>query len=700
MNNRDTVDAAIDRLRAVFETALDAVVAMRPDGTVAEWNALAERTFGWTREEAVGRLMADLIVPPQHRAPHIEGVRRYNATGQRHVLGTRLEITAVDRDQREFPIELSITETGTGDGRLFIGFLRDIGDRKRSEQQLIRQARQAELLFHIARFAAESDAVEPVLKETLRAICEVTGWPVGHALMVPPENPDEAVSSDIWFGHSEDGFDRLRDVTRTCRFTHGVGLPGVILQSGEPAWMSDTETEKAFLRKGLGFRAAFGFPLRSEGRTIAILEFFARDTIPPDPELLLTVRTLGEQVGRVLERTYALAELRALNESLEARALERSRELDNAHEALRQAQKLEAIGKLTGGIAHDFNNLLTVIRGSVDLLRRSDLGGERRRQYIDAISDTADRAAKLTSQLLAFARRQALKPELFDAAERLAAISDMLRTILGSNVQLAVDAQCEDCFVEADAAQFETALVNLAINARDAMDGEGRLTISVRKGKNNGAAETVSVAVSDQGHGIPPDLLAQIFEPFFTTKEVGRGTGLGLSQVYGFVKQSRGDVSVKSDVGVGTTFVLTFPRANVDRVPDRATLSEVSETGQGSRVLVVEDNLAVGRFASELLTDLGFETTLATSALEALETLNETDGGFDLVFSDVVMPGMDGVELGRRVRERWPQLPVVLTSGYSEVLAAETDHGFPLLTKPYSAEALARALRQAHRYIV
>lgn len=697
MGTRNTVPPGISRLRPVFETALDAVVAMWPDGTVAEWNAVAERTFGWTREEAVGRQMAELIVPPQLRAAHTEGLRRFNATGHATVLGSRLEITAIDRDEREFPVELSITANGTGGERLFIGFLRDVRSRKAAEDKLLRQARQSELLFQLSRFASESETVEPVLREALKAICELTGWPVGHALVVHPDNPDEAVSSDIWFGEPDDVFENLRKVTLSTRFTRGAGLPGVILRSGEPEWMSDTETDTSFLRKGLGFGAAFGFPVRSEGRVIAILEFFTHEVSPPDPALMMTVRTLGEQVGRVLERTSALIELRSLNESLEARVLARSRELEAAHESLRQAQKMEAIGQLTGGIAHDFNNLLTVIRGSADLLRRSDLREERRQQYVDAISDTADRAARLTGQLLAFARRQALKPIIFDTAACVANISDMLRTILGSRVQLVIDAECSDCLIEADQGQFETALVNLAVNARDAMDGEGKLTLTLVRTESSDRKGAVRVSVSDSGHGIAPDHLAHIFEPFFTTKEVGRGTGLGLSQVYGFVKQSEGDISVESEVGFGTTFILTFPGREGARVPDHATEISENEVGRGTRILVVEDNADVGRFASELLTDLGYETTLASNAAEALDMLEDPNQTFDLVFSDVVMPGMDGVTFGRTVNEKWPSLPVVLASGYSEVLAAESGHGFPLLHKPYSAESLSRALRGAYR---
>lgn len=301
----DDIHPSLHKPLPLFETVLDAVVAMRPDGTIAEWNHVAERTFGWTRAEAVGRLMAELIVPPRHRAAHIAGIERYNRTGVASVLNQRLEITAFDRNAREFPVELSITLADADGERLFIGFLRDISERKESEELLIRRAREAELLFQISQFAAESESVESVLERTLEAICELTGWPVGHALIASPADPAELISSDVWVGQRDEKFEKLREATRSIRFTPGVGLPGLILQSGEPTWVSDTQTEAAFVRKGLGFGAAFGFPLKSSGRILAVLEFFTLAETPPDAQLLLTVRTLGEQVGRVAERRWA-----------------------------------------------------------------------------------------------------------------------------------------------------------------------------------------------------------------------------------------------------------------------------------------------------------------------------------------------------------------------------------------------------------
>ncbi len=378
-----------------------------------------------------------------------------------------------------------------------------------------------------------------------------------------------------------------------------------------------------------------------------------------------------------------------------------SRQLKQAEEALRQAQKMEAIGQLTGGVAHDFNNLLTVIRSSADLLRSRDLPAERRRRYIDAISDTADRAAKLTSQLLAFSRRQALKPERFNVATKVEALGDMLRSILGGRVRLDVVVDCDNCLVEADVNQFETALINLAVNARDAMDGEGVLTVSINaaatipalRGHAASQGDFATVSVIDQGGGIEPADLGKIFEPFFTTKEIGRGTGLGLSQVYGFAKQSGGDVAVESGRGTGSTFTLYLPRTREAVIATKRPSPPARARHEG-RILVVEDNAAIGEFATQLLSDLGYRTEWAANAADALERL-EGGADFDVVFSDVVMPGIGGVELARIIKRRWPDTPVILTSGYSHVLATDAHHGFPLLHKPYSVEELSHILRQA-----
>ena len=382
---------------------------------------------------------------------------------------------------------------------------------------------------------------------------------------------------------------------------------------------------------------------------------------------------------------------------------EQAANLHQAEEALRQSQKMEAVGQLTGGVAHDFNNLLTVIKSSTDLLKRPNLTEERRIRYIGAISDTVDRASRLTGQLLAFARRQALKPEVFAACDSVRALSDMVGTLTGSRIAVRASLPSDRCFVLADPSQFDTALVNMAVNARDAMDGAGRLTLSVQAVHELPALRShpavpgphVAVSLEDTGSGIAADQLDRIFEPFFTTKGVGKGTGLGLSQVFGFAKQSGGDIAVDSTPGQGTTFTLYLPRVAAPEQSREAPELEALADGHGVRVLVVEDNVDVGLFAVQTLADLGYETVLAPDSESALGELAKDADRFDVVFSDVMMPGMSGIDLGQAIRRLHRDLPVVLTSGYSHVLAQKGTHGFELLHKPYSVEQLSQVLRKA-----
>ncbi|MBL6081250.1 PAS domain S-box protein [Belnapia sp. T18] len=414
------------------------------------------------------------------------------------------------------------------------------------------------------------------------------------------------------------------------------------------------------------------------------------------------LRMIGAMLD-VTDRRHSERTLQRLNEELEVEVPRRTEQLRQQEEVLRQSQKLEAVGQLTGGVAHDFNNLLTVIRSSASLLRRPDLSEERRRRYVDAISDTADRATKLTRQLLAFARRQPLSPEVFIVGERVQGVVELIRPLVGMRVVITASNECADCAVEADLNQFETALVNLAVNARDAMDGEGRLamqtwlatSVPATRGHAGTPGAFIAVSLSDTGAGILPETLGRIFEPFFTTKEVGKGTGLGLSQVYGFAKQSGGELHVESKPGEGSTFTLYLPRADTKlmlTIPRPDAEAEASVMNRRN-VLLVEDNTQVGEFARQVLEDPGFLATWAPNAKVALALMDEDASRFDVVFSDVVMPGMNGVDLGKEIRRRWPGLPVILTSGYGHVLTEDGAKGFALLHKPYSPEDLSKALR-------
>jgi len=374
-----------------------------------------------------------------------------------------------------------------------------------------------------------------------------------------------------------------------------------------------------------------------------------------------------------------------------------------AEEQLRQSQKMEAVGQLTGGIAHDFNNLLTVISTSIQLLQRPGLAEDRRQRFMGSISTAVSRAAKLTGQLLAFARRQALQPVVFDAAGNIQDIADMVQTLVGSRIALSMVAADGDCLIDVDPGQFDTAVVNMAANARDAMSGAGALSIVTRRvagvpalrGAPALQGDYVAVSVADTGTGIAADRIDRVFEPFYTTKPVGHGTGLGLSQVFGFAKQSGGEVAVESVLGQGTTFTVYLPLARRAALPaDGPDAGGQTPPQPQGRLLVVEDNQAVAAAAEATLVELGYEVSLVHSGQDALALLAQGASSYLAVFSDVMMAPMDGITLAAEISARYPWLPVLLASGYSSVLANAETRAFALLQKPYSVEALGKALRE------
>lgn len=410
---------------------------------------------------------------------------------------------------------------------------------------------------------------------------------------------------------------------------------------------------------------------------------------------------VSEQTERVIERDRHSRQVAAITEQ----AREAHLELVRAREQLRQSQKLEAIGQLTGGVAHDFNNLLQVITGSVDMLLHTWPGDDPRLRYIQAIGSASDRATRLTAQLLAFSRRQSLSPEVFDLCESVQALSDIITTVLGARITMRVNLPDTPLPVLLDRTQLDTALINIAVNARDAIDGQGSVTIQVEQvtavpsirfaAPMKGVFAAISV--TDTGKGIDPTVVDRIFEPFFTTKDVGAGTGLGLSQVFGFVKQSEGEVDVSSEPGTGTRFTLYLPLAQSSGALPRPLSQPGLVHGHVLCVLVVEDNVDVAEFAVGALRELDYTVVLARNADQALAALEQDAARFHVMFSDVVMPGTNGLDLARNVRSRFPDLPIILTSGYSELLARDPGHGFTLLRKPYSLKQLAAVMTEAGR---
>jgi len=394
-------------------------------------------------------------------------------------------------------------------------------------------------------------------------------------------------------------------------------------------------------------------------------------------------------------------------------ALHRTRRLyaeadrrEAAEVALRQSQQLQAIGQLTGGVAHDFNNLLMIVGGSVQRLRR-EIGGEKRTRLLDMIATATKRGESLTRQLLAFSRRQTHTPTVIDLRERLPELKDMLARSLRGDIAIDVVVPPRSCAIKVDPSELELALLNLAVNARDAMPNGGHLNITIKPVVLKGRAveeglkgDFVAIRVTDSGIGIPRDVLPHVFEPFFTTKEVGKGTGLGLSQVYGFAKQSGGTTTITSTVGRGTAITLFLPRTDEPPVAS-VSASEADPVPQrAGTVLLVEDNAEVAEVAAAYFRQLGYAVKPVASAQAALELLGG-EAQIDLVFSDILMPGgMNGVELGQVIRQRYPTIPVLLATGYSNSAPEAVRHGFVVLQKPFDLAGLEHGVRDAMRWQV
>lgn len=624
-------------LRAIRDYA---IYLLDKDGYIVSWNAGAERFKGYTADEIIGQHFSRFYTEedrrrglPQHALHTAATEGLYEAEGWR-----------VRKDGTRFWTSVVIDPVRDDDGTL-IGYAkvtRDIGDKKRAQEELFAAEQRFRLLVQGVRdysiFMLDADGL-------------VTNWNAG-AQAIKGYTAAEIIGEHFSRFYTPE--DRER---------------------GEPERAIDTA-----LREGRF--VGEGWRVRKDGT-----RFWASVVLDP----------IRDENGRFI----GFAKItRDVTERREAQLA-----LDRSRDALHQAQKMEAIGRITGGVAHDFNNLLTIIRSSADLLRRPGLSDEKRTRYIDAISDTATKAAQLTRQLLAFSRKQPLVPEVFQVADRLRGMEQLILTSIGSPVKLRYDLAEGMQAVEADPNQFEVAILNMVINARDAMPRGGRLTISARqvdhippvRGHAGASGEFVAVSVSDTGTGIEAGTLNRIFEPFFTTKDINKGTGLGLSQAYGFAKQSGGEIAVSTRIGEGTTFTLFLPCAQAAPAgqTDKGDSITIAPTGKPLSVLLVEDNETVGHFAIGLLHELGLRSHWATDAQSALALLEAHDGRFDLMFSDVVMPGTNGIELASTVRRRWPGVRVVLTSGYSHVLAEQGTHGFEFLEKPYSAAGLIKMLRGA-----
>jgi PAS domain S-box-containing protein len=618
-----------------FQLLVDAVAEyaiymIDPGGTIVSWNSGAQRIKGYTRDEVLGRHFSMFFTPEDQAAG-----RPALALAQARREG-RFEIEAwrVRRDGGRFwafvVMDAIHDETGALIG--FAKVTRDMTERRRAQEALKDSERRFQLLV-------ESVVDYAIFMLDLQG--RVTNWNSG-AERIKGYRADEIVGEHFSRFYTEE--DR---------------------RAGVPTRALETVTRD-------GRFAAEGWRVRKDGS-----RFWASVVID-------AIR--GDHGGII---GYA----KVTRDATEQR--EAQRRLEETREQLFQAQKMEAIGQLTGGVAHDFNNLLTIILGGADRAERLVGDNERLKRILGNMRYAVKRGEALTKQLLAFARRQTLKPQVIDLHEHLDVVADMMSRSLRGDIAIRTEIAPDLLPIEVDASQLELALLNVGLNARDAMPHGGALRIGAR---NLGSHERVpgldggfvAVSISDTGTGIPEGIRHRVIEPFFTTKGIGKGSGLGLSQAYGFATQSGGAMTIDSSVGEGTTVTFYLPIAKSLPAQPVKTNGAAREQGRG-RVLVVEDDLEIAELAVSLLEEAGYQARRVTTAQSAIEELG--GGDVDAVFSDIMLQGgMNGAELAHFIRSKFPGVGILLATGYAEAATGLLAKDFPLIPKPYDESALVGAM--------
>ena len=612
------------RLQLLINSITDyAIYMLDRSGFITTWNAGAERFKGYTADEIIGKNFSIFFTPEDRQAGLPDRALRLALKEGRF----EAEGWRIRKDGSRFWANAVLDPIYDPDGN-------HLGYAKITRDITARQEQQRALFESEQRFRLLVQGVRDYAHYMLDTEGRITNWNSG-AESIKGYSADEIVGQHFSRFYTDE--DRAR---------------------GEPQFALETS-----LREGKYEREAWR--VRKDGTL-----FWASIVLDP------IFDENGKHVG-FAKITRDITERKKAEEQLE-----------QTREALVQSQKLQALGELTGGIAHDFNNLMTVVAGSADfLLRKPDLPDAKRKQYLEAIAETADRATTLTNHLLAFGRRQPIKPEVIDLNVRLDALAEVLSRTLGNSIHIELDLAPEAGRVDVDAAQLENAILNAAVNARDAMPDGGTLTLSTSRLLEDGL-DFVALGIHDTGSGMPREVVDRAFEPFFTTKDVGKGTGLGLSQIHGFAAQAGGRAEIHSKEGVGTTISMVLPRT--EKKPEESPQEEAMSTlPEGLQVLLVEDNPQVRVFAEGLLADLGCEVIPAESAEQALERLETRP--VDLVLTDVVMPGMSGVELARQIGKRHPDVPVLLATGYSDEIVKRGSE-FAVLSKPFGATDLSKAM--------
>jgi PAS domain S-box-containing protein len=620
--------------RSVVYSAVDGIVTADERGIMQSFNPAAERMFGYSADEAIGRNLS-ILMPPPHRDEHDQYIREYLVSGVTKVIGIGREVTALRKDGTAFPIELALSEMLLPGRRMFTGIIRDITQRQQDEAALRETNAKLEAVIETSPLAITLVDGEGKGLGWNPAAERIFGWTADEVLGRPIPIVAEA--------------ERAEFLQSLARVAEGEAECGV---------------ERRRMRKDGSFvdLSVWTAPVRNRNGEVKALLGILAD---------VTQRNLLE-------------------------------------EQFRRAQKMEAVGRLAGGIAHDFNNVLTVIAGYGQMALDQTANDPQLHAALEEILKAADHASALTGQLLVFSRHKVVNRELLDLNEVVARLEKMLRRIIGEDIELVIAPEAALGQVLADAAQMEQVIMNLVVNARDAMPEGGRLTIETANveldswyaqthmGVREG--EYVMLAVSDTGRGIAPEARAQLFEPFFTTKERGKGTGLGLSTVYGIVKQSGGEIWVYSEPGHGATFKIYLPRTAETSQPEKPAAEAAAPKRGVETVLLVEDETGVRVLVREILRQTGYTVLEATDVDHALRICQEHPEPIHLLLTDVVMPIMSGRELAERAAALHPELKVLYMSGYTDNVVVHhgvTSRDSRFVQKPFTPKTLARKVREA-----
>ena len=665
--------ASASLFQALFETAPDAMIVADRSGRIVLANPQAEQLFGYPTHGLDGQ-MIEVLLPQSVRAAHTVHRERYMSGPKARPMGAGYELTGVRRNGQEFPVEIGLSPIAADGHALFAASIRDISETQRARQALVRArydtfvAQVGRLLLNAPNYEAAIDSIPTLLASALEA-------GVVAIVLKSPHDPELRVRAATGLpANLHDALEQAASRDQLIDKLASRDLAAIVLERAPPEEFAALSA----VLKDAGLQGAALVPLFDRYEPMGILLAAAAEADSFDHDKLHFLQSVANML---------------------AAAMQRSR----SEEQLAHAQRLDALGQLTGGIAHDFNNWLTVISGNLQLLEVEVEIPPASRKVMESASRAVDHCTALTRKLLGFARRRRLVPRPLQPAQVLADLVEMLGRTLGARIEVRVECPNRIPAVFADPVELDAALVNLAVNARDAMPGGGTLFFGAHERRvDEGAQDAVlrpgqyvMFTVADNGSGMTREVLGRALEPFYTTKAAGKGSGLGLSMVYGFARQSGGELTIDSHPGLGTRIELLLPAAPTDADEEISSSPSAPGTGQAV-ILVVEDEPEVRTIAVSFMRSLGYVTHEAADAAGALEVLRQQPQ-IQLLFSDVMLgSGMTGLELALEARRLYPQLPVLLTSGHdpSPLNSSDASGDFELLRKPYRRDELAHALQR------